>query len=419
MRILVIGKGGREHAIARSLSLSPSVDEVHAIPGNIGMMGHIVLHDVLTSDFRAILDVVKRSGIDLVVIGPEAEIADGLSDFLRDENILTFAPSQAASQLEASKIFSKEFMNRAGVPTARFKTVKSVEEVMLASEEFTSPYILKADGLAAGKGVYICKDKDELKVGAEEIFEQKIFGSAGNFAIIEENLVGWELSYLILTNGEDYRPLPLSQDHKRLLENDEGPNTGGMGVVGPLKIDIELEEKIHQEIIKPSVEQIKKENMLYRGILYIGVMVTEEGPKVLEYNVRFGDPEAQVVIPLLEGDWGDVMMAIAKGELPAVDWKPLFCSCVVLAAEGYPVAPVKGVKIEGNLNYQTASSYFLHAGTGCNKESETVVDGGRVINAIGIGSTLKESVKNAYDQAEQVSWVNVQMRRDIGQKILY
>lgn len=418
MKVLVIGQGGREHALVRALKLSPSVGEVHAIPGSRGMAGEAICHEIPLSDAKAVASFCHQHTIDLVVIGPEVPLAEGLSDQLRAEDLPVFGPSQAAAQLEASKVFSKQFMERAGVPTARYYVVSSVTETMEKSKEFAPPFVLKADGLAAGKGVFICKTEDELQQAAHSLFVEKSLGESGRRALLEEFQPGWELSFLILTNGQAYQPLPLSQDHKRLGEGDTGPNTGGMGVVGPLEISPDLRERIHQDILTPSIRQLAAESLVYRGILYVGVMVTADGPSVLEYNVRFGDPEAQVVLPLLKGDWGEVMKSVSLGQLPELKWRPIHCACVVLAAEGYPDQPKKGVVIEGSLKGETANSYFLHAGTQRDSQGQWLTGGGRVLNAVGIGSTLKEALDVAYAQAERARWPGRQMRRDIGYKIL-
>ncbi|MCB0391181.1 MAG: phosphoribosylamine--glycine ligase, partial [Bdellovibrionales bacterium] len=311
MKILVIGKGGREHAIIRSLSFSPQVEQLHSIPGSDGIKPLALCHNVDSFDFDKVYEVVQKNSIDFVIIGPEAEIAAGLSDFLRSKNVLVFAPSQQAAQLEASKIFSKEFLISASIPTAKAVVVDSLESCIEKSKMFTPPYILKADGLAAGKGVFICQTLEELKESAHQLFNLKTLGIAGEKALLEQFQEGWELSYLILTNGEDYKPLPLAQDNKRLLDDDQGPNTGGMGVVAPLRIDVSLEEKIHDQILKPTVDRLKTNGFLYRGVLYVGIMVTLDGPSVLEFNVRFGDPEAQVIMPLLDGDWAEIFKSTA------------------------------------------------------------------------------------------------------------
>jgi phosphoribosylamine--glycine ligase len=417
MKTLVIGKGGREHALARALKLSPSVTEVHAIPGSAGMAREALCHKIETNNHKAVVDFALQKNMDVVVIGPEVELANGLSDALRAAGVAVFGPSCEAAQLEASKIFSKKFMERAGVPTARAVVVTSVNETMSSAPTFTPPYVLKADGLAAGKGVFICKDLSELRQAAMDIFEQKKLGIAGDKALLEQSLQGWELSYLCITNGVEYQTLPLAQDHKRLSDGDVGPNTGGMGVVAPIQIDDALNALIVKLVIEPTLKTLSGMGLLYRGVLYVGVMVTKDGPQVLEYNVRFGDPEAQTLIPLFQGDFAQMVLEVAKGRVPQMSWKPLHSACVVLAAEGYPDQPQSGVKIIGSVFDETPSSYFLHAGTQQNSLGEWQTGGGRVLNAIGVGSNLDEALSNAYRQAEKVTWPKMQIRHDIGAKI--
>lgn len=418
MKVLVIGKGGREHALVRALRLSPSVSEVHAFPGSPGMAQEAVCHSPGSSPVESLLQLVDRAKIDLVVVGPEKELVEGWSDALREKNIAVVGPGQKAAQLEGSKIYSKQFMTSAGVPTSRFEIVTDVESVLKAAENFLPPFVLKADGLAAGKGVFICKNPDELKAAARFLFEEKGLGPAGERALLEQFQPGWELSYLILTNGRDYQSLPLAQDHKRLRDEDQGPNTGGMGVVAPLEISADLQRQIEERVILPSLKELEKRQLLYRGVLYIGLMITPEGPSVLEYNVRFGDPEAQVLLPLIDGDWGEVFRSLAQGELKPLQWKSLSSACVVLAAEGYPDSPKAGVLIEGDVKFESPSSYFLHAGTAQNSDGQWVTAGGRVLNSIGIGSTVKEALNHAYHQAKKVNWPALQMRQDIGAKML-
>lgn len=418
MRFLVLGQGGREHAIVRALKFSPSVTEIHACPGSEGISQDAICHTVDLSDSKAVESFIKRYQFDCVVVGPEKYLVQGISDLLRSLGVNVVGPSQVASQLEGSKIFAKEFMIGAGIPTAAFEKVSDVSETMRAAQKFAPPYVLKADGLADGKGVFICPSLPELKTAAENLFEKKILGMAGQSAILEEALHGYELSYLVLTNGQQAERLPLAQDHKRLKDGDEGPNTGGMGVVGPIHIDADLNHKIEKEIIEPCMRHLQGSGLLYRGVLYIGIMVTKDGPKVLEFNTRFGDPEAQVILPQLEGDWGYVFSKLGNGELVPLKWKSLNVACVVLASPGYPSEPKKGVVIEGDLGSQTASSYFLFAGVGKSAQGQWVTNGGRILNSIGVGNTLDQAVKAAYSQAKTVKWPGIQMRKDIGQKQL-
>lgn len=413
MRFLVLGQGGREHALIRALKFSPSVTEVHACPGSDGISQEAICHSLDLGDQKAVEAFFKKYQFDCVVVGPENYLVAGVADQLRALGVEVVGPSQIAAQLEGSKIFSKEFMVRAGVPTAAFEIVDNVADCLRAAQKFTPPYVLKADGLAAGKGVFLCDSLPELKAAAEALFEQKILGVAGHRALLEQFQEGYELSYLVLTNGTDFEALPLAQDHKRLSDGDVGPNTGGMGVVGPMVIDAGLREQIDASIVRPSVRNLSGSGLLYRGVLYIGVMVTPKGPTVLEYNVRFGDPEAQVIMPLLDGDWGYVFSRLAHGEMSPMKWKNLQMACVVLAAQGYPDAPVKDAVIEGDLGYQGASSYFLHAGT-AKKDGHWVTNGGRVLNAIGMGSSRAEALREAYAQAKHASWRGIQVRKDIG-----
>lgn len=417
LNILVIGKGAREHALVKNLSFSSSVKEIHAIYGNEGMKLEKALCHPLSTDFSSIDDFIKKTSIDLVVIGPENELALGLADRLREKGLLVFGPSQKASQLESSKLFAKKFMQRAQVPTASFEKLFSKKEALEKSDLFSPPYVLKADGLAAGKGVTLCQNKGELEKASQLYFEDKIFGSAGTSALLEEFQSGWELSCSVLTQGEEFELLPFVQDNKRLLEGNKGPNTGGMGAVGPLELDKTLKERIQKKVLIPTLKQMKKEKLFYRGVLYVGLMITSDGPKVIEYNVRFGDPEAQALLPLLDGDWAYVFKEVAEGKLPRLKWKSLFSTCLVLASENYPSKPLKEEKIEGDLFYETPSSYFLHAGTK-RQNGEWITQGGRVLNAVALNSTLKGAVEKAYLQASKVQWKGLQIRKDIGRSLI-
>lgn len=418
MRYLVIGQGGREHAIVRALKYSHSVTEVHAVPGSEGISQEAICHALDLNDSKAVEAFVKKYQFDCVVIGPENYLVSGLADVLRAQGVNVVGPSQIAAQLEGSKIFAKEFMNRAGVPTAASEVVDDVSGTLKAAQRFQPPYVLKADGLAAGKGVFVCATLAELKASAEFLFEKRGLGEAGRKALLEEFQDGYELSYLILTNGSEAQALPVSQDHKRLQDDDKGPNTGGMGVVGPLAIEPGLRAQVEESIVQPTLRHLQGGGLLYRGVLYIGLMITAKGPTVIEFNVRFGDPECQVIMPLLDGDWGEVFAKLARGELMPLRWKSLHMACVVLASPGYPEAVEKGVEIEGDIGFQTPSSYFLHAGTGRNAAGKWITNGGRVLNSVGMGSSLQEAVTKAYAQAKKVSWVGLRMRKDIGAKFL-
>lgn len=414
MRFLILGQGGREHALIRALKFSPSITEIHAAPGSQGISQEAICHAVDLGDASAVEAFVGKYRFDCVIIGPEQYLVEGLADRLRALGVNVVGPSAAAARLEGSKVFAKEFMKRAGIPTARYEVVGTVEATLDAATRFTPPYVLKADGLAAGKGVFICATLSDLRRAATDLFEARVLGEAGARAVLEQFQDGYEISYLVLTDGRRAEALPLAQDHKRLGDGDVGPNTGGMGVVAPVEITADLRARIEAQLIQPSVRQLDAENLLYRGVLYVGVMVTAEGPTVLEYNVRFGDPEAQVILPLLDGDWAKVFSDLGRGELRPLRWTGMHTACVVEAALGYPDAPVKGDVIEGDLGYQTHSSYFLHAGTAKSKGGQWIVNGGRVLNAVGMGNSLAEALREAYAQAGKVSWRGLQMRKDIG-----
>ncbi len=417
MRVLVIGQGGREHAFVRALHFSPSVTEVHVAPGSDGMSEAICHQTIDTRNISAVLELCQKFQFDLVVIGPEQALVDGLSNSLRAAGWNVFGPSQDAAMLEGSKIFNKQFLIDGKIPTAHSQIVQTVDETLRAAESFTAPYVLKADGLAGGKGVYICQTLAELKNAAIELFDKKVLGAAGERALLEQFKKGFELSYFILTNGESYVSLPLAQDHKKIGDGETGPNTGGMGTIAPIPILADEHERIIKTVVEPTVRHLKEKKMMYRGVLFIGLMMTADGPSVLEYNVRFGDPETQVLMPLLEGDWAQVFLAVAKGQVPQLHWKNIYAACVVMAAEGYPQTVVKGSSIKGDLSAQTSSSYFLHAGTQ-KTDAGWVVGGGRVLNAVGLGSSHREAIKKAYELAEQAQWQGLQLRRDIGKKYL-
>ena len=414
MNVLVLGKGGREHALVRALAQSPLVNTIFALPGREGFAPQATCLPHQPLEKNSLEEFIKTKNIKLVVIGPEQELVDGWSDFFRSLNVPVFGPSKSAARLESSKLFAKNFMTSMNIPTSDFKEVHSVEDVLKNISRFSFPVVLKADGLAAGKGVFICQDEKELEEAARLLFEKKIFGPAGEKALLEVFQKGEELSVFVLTNGSDYRLLPFARDYKKLKEGNLGPNTGGMGAFAPHNISEDLQKNIEKMVVQPSIEGLKKNNLFYRGILYIGLMIVDQKPFVLEYNVRFGDPEAQVLLPLLEGDWAKIFLSLAESKMPDWEWKKnTTAACVVLAGEGYPSQPVMDVPIKGNINFESSTAYFLHAGTK-KIDNQWRTGGGRVLNALGIGSTKEEALKNAYKQSEQIHWPGMQKRKDIG-----
>ena len=413
MNILVIGSGGREHAVVRSFSQSKKVNKIYCAPGNAGMIEDATILNINILNFSEVTQACQKNNISFVFIGPEDPLVNGLSDELRKNNIFVFGPSQNASQLEGSKIFAKNFMIEANIPTAKSSVVSSIQETINQAQNFTSPYILKADGLAAGKGVFICHSLDELKIAAHNLFEKKILGEAGKKALLEQNLPGTELSLLVLTNGEKFECLPLAQDHKRLSDNNQGPNTGGMGTLAPLKIEDNLYQKIIKKIVEPSIAKLSQDQFLFRGVLFIGLMIVQNEPFVLEYNVRFGDPETQVILPLIKNDIAELFYELSKGQLNSIQYNNKFAFCVVNAAEGYPDQVIKNTPIY--LPKSGEAAYILHAGTKLNDSGQLVSNGGRVLNIVATADNLQSAKEEAYALNNQIKMQGRQFRSDIGQ----
>ncbi len=421
MNILVIGKGGREHAIVNALSSSKKIENIYALPGSIGISNLAkCIDDIELSNHSDIADFCNNNSIKYVLIGPEGPLVEGLGSFLREQGLYVFGPNKEGAFLEGSKVFSKQFMKSAGIPTSPSFIVTSVNQAIeIASSSMEAPYVFKADGLAGGKGVYICKSIEDLKLAATDVFEKKIFGDASERALLENFEEGYELSYFVLTNGKEWTSMPLAQDHKKIFENEEGPNTGGMGTIAPLEIDQELINLIESDIVAPTIAEFQKRDYIYNGVVFIGLMITKDGPKVLEYNVRFGDPETQVLLPLLDGDWGEVFCQISQGELPELKWKNMHTACVVAAAKGYPENPIKGDVIEGDLaSIDDSSCYVLHAGTKKNSEGKYITNGGRVLNIVCSDTDREKALLNCYKKLEDIHWTGIQYRKDIGQKSL-
>ncbi len=420
MKVLVIGSGGREHALSWSLSRSPGVRELVCVPGNGGMaeLARCVSADV--GDPRALADVAQAEGATLTFVGPELPLVRGVADEFARRGLRIVGPTAQAARLEGSKAFAKEFMARHGIPTARFLLCDSPAEARraIASGRLGFPLVIKADGLAAGKGVSLAQTPSEADAIIERFMVQKVLGAAGERVVLEEYLVGRECSFLLFTDGESILPLPPAQDYKRAWDGDRGPNTGGMGAFSTSSLlDDATRERILREIARPTLEAAAQEGFPYRGVLYIGLMLTAEGPRVLEYNVRLGDPEAQVILPRLESDLLEIGEALVAGELRRVRprWSADATLCLVLASGGYPEAYEVGYPIGGLEDAARLEGVVIfHAGTRRTPEGGFVTSGGRVLNVVARGRTLAEARQRAYTAASRITFEKMYYRRDIG-----
>ncbi len=422
MKVLLIGSGGREHALAWKIAQSSLLEKLWIAPGNAGMseIGECV--NIKADDVEALLDLAKKEKIDLTVVGPEAPLVKGIADRFQSEGLLVFGPSKEAAQLEGSKIFSKQMMKEAGIPTADFEIFSDAAKAKEFVINGEPPFVIKADGLAAGKGVVVATTCEEAVEAITQMMTAKIFGEAGARILIEKCLVGEELSVLALTDGQQIIPLASSQDHKRAHDNDHGPNTGGMGAYSPAPF---VNDQQLKEIVKltglPIIRKLSERGVSYRGLLYIGIMMTESGPKVLEYNVRFGDPETQAVLPRLKTDLLAVFHQIAKGKLETteLEWDSQACLSVVIASRGYPGSYETGFPISGLQNVAQAQDVCVfHAGTSKNEEGKVVTSGGRVLNVSALGASLKEAYEKAYDVLKTISFDGAFYRFDIGKRAL-
>jgi phosphoribosylamine--glycine ligase len=421
MRILVVGGGGREHALVWKLAKSPVVEEVIAAPGNAGMTGIARCEPVSGSDIRGQIALAKREGVDLVVVGPEAPLVEGIADEMRQAGLAVFGPSKAAAQLEGSKIFSKEFMARAGIPTAAFTVHDTLASALREVGRRAGPCVVKADGLAAGKGVVVCKDSGEARRALEEMMTDRRFGDAGDRVIIEDLLKGEETSVLAICDGERFVPLVAAQDHKAAYEGDTGPNTGGMGAIAPAPVVTEaLTQKVIDDVLRPAMDKMAEEGNPFVGVLYAGLMLVDGIPYVLEFNVRFGDPECQPLMALMKEDLAPVLQKAAEGRLESrpLEWHDGAAMCVVLAAGGYPGDYEKGKVISGlDAAEEDAQVTVFHAGT--KRSGDAVVTaGGRVLGVTARGKTLQEARDRAYRAADNISWDGMRLRRDIGHRAL-
>jgi len=424
MTILILGSGGREHTFAWKIAQSPLCNQLYVAPGNSGTSQIAENININVTDFIAIKNFVLDKKINMVVVGPEDPLVLGIHDFFLSDNelehIAVIGPEKAAAQLEGSKEFAKEFMYRHNIPTAVYKsfTKENVEEGYVFLETLDPPYVLKADGLAAGKGVIVCNSKEEAISAIDTILVKKTFGEAGNRIIIEERIDGIEASYIALSDGNIAIPMATSQDHKRIFDDDKGPNTGGMGAYSPTPIiDETLAKKIQDKVIDKTISAMKNEGITFKGFLYAGIMVKDNEPYVLEYNVRMGDPECQPITMRMDFDMYDYLVACTEGklsEMPNPSWKNKSAVCVVLASEGYPESYPKNEEITG-LDSIPENSHVFHAGTK-NQDGAVLTNGGRVLGVTALGDTLKSAISNAYVAAEKISWPHKYCRKDIGKK---
>ncbi|MBS1680933.1 MAG: phosphoribosylamine--glycine ligase [Bacteroidetes bacterium] len=424
MNILIIGSGGREHAFAWKIKQSKRCKNLYVAPGNAGTALAAVNVPIAVDDFQQLGVFCKEQKIDLVLVGPEVPLVKGIRDFFEaDEmlkNILMVGPGRAGAQLEGSKDFSKQFMMRHNIPTAKAKTFfgDQLHEAEKYLESLAAPFVLKADGLAAGKGVVISSSLSEAKAAIHEMLEQKKFGEASAKVLIEEFLEGIELSVFVLTDGKDYVTLPEAKDYKRIGDGDTGPNTGGMGSISPVPFaDASFMKKVEERVVRPTISGLKKENISYKGYIFIGLMNVQGEPYVIEYNTRMGDPETQSVMVRLKNDFVDLLVACAQGELKdqEVDVDPAHVATVVMAAGGYPEQYEKGKMISG-LDKKLPAQVF-HAGTKL-KDGNSVTDGGRVLAVTGKGKNLEEAVKNSYEAVKEIRWDGAYYRKDIGKDVL-
>ena len=406
MKILVVGSGGREHALAWKLRQSKKISKIFCAPGNGGI---------------ARLEFAFSNKINLTVVGPEQPLALGIAEEFRRRKLRIFAPDKKAVQLESSKVFAKEFMQKYHIPTAAFKVFSNLTEALGFCKGIEYPVVIKVDGLAAGKGVMIVHNYDEANRALGLIFEDKVFGEAGERIVIESCLSGQEVSIMIVTDGKTFIPLLPSQDHKQALEGDRGPNTGGMGAYCPAEFVTEnVMNQIRQFILEPTIAGLISENIQYRGVLYAGLMLTDAGPKVLEFNTRFGDPETQAILPLMKSDLLEMMRATIDGRLDKfgnVEWRRGSAACVIMASKGYPGEYQKGLRISGLQNIRQEGSYVFHSGTR-RDNNQWVTDGGRVLGVMGMDGDLPGALAKAYRVIKMIKFEGAYYRRDIGFRVL-
>lgn len=421
MRVLVVGSGGREHALVKKIKESDKVDYIACCPGNGGISYDAECFDVSATDIDAVVNLAKQIKADFVVVAPDDPLVMGMVDALNEAGFATFGPRANAAIIEGSKVFSKELMQKYNIPTAKYKVFNKAEDVIdYIKSENEFPTVIKADGLALGKGVIIPENLDDAVAGVREIMEDKIFGDSGNNVVVEEFLTGPEVSVLAFTDGKCVKPMVTSMDHKRALDGDKGLNTGGMGTVSPNPYYTEdVAKECMEKIFIPTIEAMNKEGRTFKGCLYFGLMITPKGPKVIEYNCRFGDPETQVVLPRLKTDIMDIFEAINNETLSDLDieWDERACTCVIMASGGYPKSYPKGIEINGLTNGQLDGVTVYHAGTKL-VDGKLVTSGGRVLGVTAMGDTIEKALEKSYDAVKKITFDGAHYRKDIGKKAL-
>ena len=421
MKVLIVGSGGREHTIAWALKKSPQVDEIFVAPGNAGTASVGKNLDIGVNDFEKLAEFAQKEEIGLTIVGPEDPLVKGIVDFFEGKGLKAFGPSGKAAEIEGSKLFCRELLKKYNIPSAEFASFNNAGEAKAYLKEKGAPIVVKADGLAAGKGVTVAETVEEAEKAIDSIMVDKQFGEAGARVLLEEKLQGEEASYLIFSDGKSILPMVSSQDHKRVFEQDKGPNKGGMGAYSPAPIVTEeMEARVLKEIMQPTVDAMREEGRLFKGVLYAGLMIGEQGPKIVEFNARFGDPETQVILPRLESDLLEIMLACVGERLAEqeIKWSEKAACCVAMASGGYPGKYEKGKEIQGleeagNL----PETVVFHAGTR-EEEGKILTNGGRVLGVTALGGSIREAIGNTYKAVEKISFEGAHYRKDIGQKAL-
>lgn len=417
MKVMVVGGGGREHAIVKKILENKSVDDIFVLPGNGGISKDAKCINISATDLEGVVKFAAENKIDYAVVAPDDPLVMGLVDMLEEINIPCFGPSKAAAIIEGSKSFAKDLMKKYGIPTARYETFNDENKAILYLDDAKYPIVIKADGLALGKGVIIATTYDEAKNAIISMMRERKFGSSGEKIVIEEFLEGPEVSVLAFTDGKTIVPMVSSMDHKRALDGDKGLNTGGMGTIAPNPFySKDIAETAKKDIFIPTIEAMKKEGRAFKGCLYFGLMITKNGPKVIEYNCRFGDPEAQVVLPLLKTDLLSIMMKVTEEKLDSIDieFADKNACCLILASDGYPKSYEKGMEISFEENIDNV----FFSGAKLNEKGKLITDGGRVLGITSIGETLESAIRNSYEKADKIKFTNKYYRKDIGLKAL-